>query len=114
MMDRLQLTLKAPVVAFLVAGCSFTPNSPMDKAMNACAILGKSIVKISDGVASMEEIKPALEEAAKDARSAADGDSQWRSLADALRDLNAANVGSKAFNAENERAWIICAPYVGT
>jgi hypothetical protein len=114
MMDRLQSTLRALVVAFLVAGCSFTGNSPKDNAMNACTILGESRVKISDGVATMEGIKPALAEATKDAKSAADGDSQWRSLADALRDLSAANVDSKALTAENERAWIICAPYVGT
>jgi hypothetical protein len=116
MMGRLQWAraLGSVVVVLLVAGCSFGGNSPKDDAMNACTILGKSRVKISDGVATMEEIRPALEKAAKDARSAAGGDSQWRSLADSLRDLNAANVDSKAFTGENERAWTICAPYVGT
>jgi uncharacterized protein YggE len=114
MRGRVQLALGSLVVALLLAGCSFTGNSSKDDAMSACVVFGEARVKISDNTATMEEIKLALEEAESDAKSAAEGDSRWRILADALRDLSAANRDDKAFANASDKAWSICASYVGT
>jgi cytochrome c556 len=114
MMGPVRAALGSLVVVLLLAGCSFTAGSPKDNAMNACTAFGKALVKISDQTATMEELKPALEEAESDAKSAAAGDSRWRGLADALADLNTANRDGKATAAASDKVWSICAPYVGT